>query len=311
LLLDPQSLPPRIVLLWNRVLVQSFRPLKYHRYCFGDPALPLVLTSAVRSSFSGLDQRLFRLPITSSRRASPSSRVLPSNTYPAAATTESSHGLLLPTALEESEVHCSRAVLTRYVPPSGFDYPLDGLLPRIPCRFCFAPAALLGFSLRRFPLPRGFNSVSAGKDPHTVNPQVTPAPKYRTGPAGLGFWGHTSRKCLASDGCLSRRSPAPPLGFIPPGLSRESLDQDFSRSPLTRFADPAIARRIHRRPRVSIGSRLASTSLAPECTPVEATLLGFPHRPHPDRSNLAPPGLLSSPRTGSHITADSPALLGR
>jgi hypothetical protein len=200
---------------------------------------------------------------------------------------------------------------TRSVPPSGFGHPLDGLLPRIPCRFCFTPAALLGFSLRRFPLPRGFSSVSAEKDPHTVDLQVTPAPKCRTGRAGLSFWGHTSWKCLATDGCLSRRSPAPPLGFTPPGPSRESLDQGFSRSPLTRFADPAIAHRIHRRPRVSIGSRLAPTSLAPECTPAEATLLGFPHRPHPDHSSSPPPGLLSSPRTASHIAADFPVLLGR
>ena len=168
----------------------SFRvchPLKYHRYCFGDPALPLVLTSAVRFFFNGLDRRLFRLPITSSRRASPSFRVLPSNTYSVTAVTESSHGLLLPTALEESEVHCPRASPTRYVPPSGFGYPLGGLLPRIPCRSCFVPAALLGFTLRRFPLPGGFASVSAGKNPRTVNLQVTPAPKCRTGRAGLGF----------------------------------------------------------------------------------------------------------------------------
>ena len=213
--------------------------------------------------------------------------------------------------IKNSRSTCRGLKPARYVPSSGFGYPLDGLLPRIPCRFCFAPAALLGFSLRRFPLPRGFVSVSAGKDPHTVGLQVTPAPKCQTGRAGLSFWVHTSRKCLATDGCLSRRSPAPPLGFTPPGPSRQSLDQDFSRSPLTRFADPAIAHRIHRRPRVSIGSRLAPTELAPECTPVEATLLGFPHRPHPDRSNLAPPGLLSSPHAGSHIAADSPALLGR
>jgi len=35
----------------------SFRvchPLKYHRYCFGDPAVPLALASAVRFSFNGL-----------------------------------------------------------------------------------------------------------------------------------------------------------------------------------------------------------------------------------------------------------------
>jgi hypothetical protein len=273
--------------------------------------LPLVLTSAVRSSFSGLDRRLFRLPIAPSRRASPSFRVLPSNSYPAATTTGSSRGLLLPTALEGCEVHFSRASPTRYVPPSGFGYPLGGLLPRVPCRFCFAPAALLGFTLRRFPLPKGFRGVSAGRNPHTVNLRVTPAPKCQTGHGGLGFWVHTFRKCLVIDGCLSRRSPAPPLGFTPPGPSRESLDQDFSRSPLTRFADPTITRRIHRRPRVSISSRLASTSLAPECTPVEATLLGFLHRPHPNHSNSAPPGLLSSPCTGSHITADSPVLFGR
>jgi hypothetical protein len=50
----PRTLPSGVVLLWNRVLVQSLRPLKYHRYWFGDPAMPLVLTSAVRFSFSGL-----------------------------------------------------------------------------------------------------------------------------------------------------------------------------------------------------------------------------------------------------------------
>jgi hypothetical protein len=273
--------------------------------------LPLVLTSAVRFSFSGLDRRLFRLPIASSRRASPSFRVLPSNSYPAATATGSSHGLLLPTALEELEVHCSRASPARYVPPSGFGYPLGGLLPRIPCRFCFTPAALLGFTLRRFPLPKGFRGVSAGTNPHTVNRRVTPAPECRTGHEGLGFWVHTFRKCLVIDGFLSRRSPAPPLGFTPPGSSRESFDQDFSQSPLTRFADPTITRRAHRRPRVSIGFRLAPPCRAPECTVAGTTLMGFPHRPHPDHSNSAPPGLLSSPRTGSHITADSPVLFGR
>jgi hypothetical protein len=29
-------------------------PLKYHRYCFDDPAVPLALASAVRFSFNGL-----------------------------------------------------------------------------------------------------------------------------------------------------------------------------------------------------------------------------------------------------------------
>lgn len=54
---------------------------------------------------------------------------------------------------------------SRYVPPSGFGHPLDGLLPPRPCRFCFAPAALLGFTLRSFPLPQGSRRVSAATEP--------------------------------------------------------------------------------------------------------------------------------------------------
>jgi hypothetical protein len=44
----------------------------------------------------------------------------------------------------------SRVLPARYVPPSGFGYPRGGLLPAIPSRFCFTPAALLGFALRSF-----------------------------------------------------------------------------------------------------------------------------------------------------------------
>jgi hypothetical protein len=46
--------------------------------------------------------------------------------------------------------------------PTGFDYPLDALLPSMPRRFCFAPAALMGFTLRSFPLPKGIRRFPAG-----------------------------------------------------------------------------------------------------------------------------------------------------
>jgi len=39
--------------------------------------------------------------------------------------------------------------------PAGFDYPLDVLLPSTPRRFCFTPAALMGFTLRSFLLAKG------------------------------------------------------------------------------------------------------------------------------------------------------------
>jgi hypothetical protein len=38
-------------------------------------------------------------------------------------------------------------------PPAGFVYPRDGFIPPKPGRFCFTPAALMGFALRSFPLP--------------------------------------------------------------------------------------------------------------------------------------------------------------
>jgi hypothetical protein len=63
----------------------------------------------------------------------------------------------------------------RYGPPSGFGYPLGGLRPPRPCRFCFTPAALMGFTLRSFLLPEGIRAVSGGKHPRTVSLVGNPA----------------------------------------------------------------------------------------------------------------------------------------
>jgi hypothetical protein len=97
-------------------------------------------------------------------------------------------GLPFPSAHEEPQVHFPRALPARYVPPSGFGYPLGGLLPAIPCRFCFAPAALLGFTLRSLLLPEGIRPVSERKDPPTVSPVGIPAPKARAGSTGRSSW---------------------------------------------------------------------------------------------------------------------------
>jgi hypothetical protein len=180
---------------------------------------------------AGYRRKRFRLSAVSSRRASPSCRVLPSHTYPTATATESSHGLPLPSAHQESEVHFSRAKQARYVPPPGFGYPPDGLLPRIPCRFCFTPAALLGFTLRRFPLPTDIHGLSARKNPRTVGSAVFPPPKRQTGPTSLGFWVHTCQDCLAAVRGFSPTTTGASLGFSPsraclrrpcPGLLQDS-----------------------------------------------------------------------------------------
>jgi len=180
----------------------------------------------------------FKLPTASSRRAAPSSRVLPSNTYPTAATAESSHGLSLPSAHQESEVYFSRAKPARYVPPSGFDYPLDGFLPRIPCRFCFTPAALLGFTLRRCPLPRGFRGFSVRKNPLTVSPAFLLPPKRQTGPTGLGFWVRASRDCLATPRRFRPRTTGVSLGFCSFRAFFRRPWSDFSGTPLACLAGP-------------------------------------------------------------------------
>jgi hypothetical protein len=79
----------------------------------------------------------------------------------------------------------------RSVPPSGFDYPRDGFLPAIPCRFSFTPAALLGFTLRSFLLPKGIRGFNPEWTHLPFRLALLPPPKRRTGPIGLGFWALT------------------------------------------------------------------------------------------------------------------------
>jgi len=140
----------------------------------------------------------------------------------------------------------SRAKPARYVPPPGFGYPLDGLLPRIPCRFCFTPAALLGFTLRRFPLPTSIHGLSAGKNPRTVGSAVSPPPKRQTGPTNLGFWVHTCQDCLAATRGFSPTAAGASLGFCPsraylrrprPGLLQDS--SHVLHQPWRSLAEPA------------------------------------------------------------------------
>jgi len=227
----------------------------------------------------------FKLSAASSRRASPSSRVLPSNTYPAATTAEPSHGLPLPSALEESEVHSSRAKPARYVPPSGFGYPLDGLLPRIPCRFCFAPAALVGFTLRRFPLPRGFQAFQPGRTHIPLARRYfrhrSVRPARRASVAGFAPLGIA----LQSRGGLGRRPLAPPLGFAPLGSDCESLAPDLSGPPLACLARPRDYSRSQPAPQSVNRPSLYLAQPIPEYRLAEATLLGFLHRPAPEHSD--------------------------
>jgi hypothetical protein len=103
----------------------------------------------------------------------------------------SSPELWSPTAHTSGEGPQSRALPARLVPPPGFGYPLDGLLPSQPVRACFIPTALMGFS------PFGvFSSRKVSKafrpamDPHTVSRAAAPkgrilGPDRRAAVSGL------------------------------------------------------------------------------------------------------------------------------
>jgi hypothetical protein len=100
--------------------------------------------------------------------------------YPAVPSQSAATGRLLSWALVPYSTYRIRGPLhagmpTRQVPPSGFGYPIDGLLPLIPCRFSFAPAALMGFTLRSFPLSKGIRSSSHQMNPPIVQPVGAPA----------------------------------------------------------------------------------------------------------------------------------------
>jgi len=155
-------------------------------------------------------------------------------------------------------VHSSRVLPARYVPSSGLGCPLDGLLPRRPRRFCFTPAALLGFPLRSLLLPQGIRVVSARKHPRTVPPDVVPVrrggrPARRAAVPGLRPLLESSDDERGLKASIAGCSP----GFFPPGVQ--------GRKPWPRFR-PASSR------------ALASTSvLRPSSRPRLGVSIGF-HR---------------------------------
>jgi hypothetical protein len=178
----------------------------YRPHGLGDPTLPLAVSSAVWSSRSpGFAGYL------SSDRTSPLFEFrLPLEHYPTTPSQLAATGRLLSWALvpfstSRIEGPPNAGMPTRYVPPSGFGYPLDGFLPSVPCRSFFIPAALMGFTLRRFLLPEGIRGVTTRKHPHAVPPSDVPATEAPGRPDRLRLLGFVpSRSPWQSRGCLAR-----------------------------------------------------------------------------------------------------------
>ena len=98
-----------------------------------------------------------------------------------------------------------------FVPPSGFGYPLDGFRPSNPCRFYFAPTALLGFTLRSVPPSQGFRPFPTGRSHRPLRSGVFPPPKRLAGLQSPGPWVLTLARIPYARHVFS----APPAGCSP------------------------------------------------------------------------------------------------
>jgi hypothetical protein len=118
-----------------------------------------------------------------------------------------------------------RRYLARHVPPSGFGYPLDGLLPSKPCRSCFVPAALMGFALRSLLLSRGKPAVSARLEPtYRFARRYTLAPEGAgAGSTSRGSWALTLPRVPGDPRVFSPQTTGCSLGLSLPGLLAEAL----------------------------------------------------------------------------------------
>jgi hypothetical protein len=124
-------------------------------------------------------------------------------------------------------------------PPAGFVYPLDGFIPPKPGRFCFTPAALLGFALRSFPLSLRCSVRFRPSGPtcqlfvRFTTPHKAARPARTTVASGL----RPVRESLAAVVLLARQPPAAPLGF---SLPRLAGDQTRRASPTSSHVLVAI-----------------------------------------------------------------------
>jgi hypothetical protein len=160
-----------------------------------------------------------------------------------------------------TRVHCSRGCRPRYVPPSGFGYPLDGLLPSKPHRACFVPAALLGLPLRRT-LRKVANVFRRRPDLHAVSPVLSPAATkdQRAGALDTDFQALTLPRVPGIPKRFRQRTTwTLPWGFPFQGIPPNALSGFHTALPLRALRIAAAPTAATPRLRVSIGTRLTCT----------------------------------------------------
>jgi len=175
--------------------------------------------------------------------------------------TSSSLGLLLPTALEDSEVHWPRTL------PTPATFRLQGLVTLWAAYSFRARAGFVSHRRRSWDSP--FGAFASRKVSATFPGGRTHVPFRRTGDpgaegAGPAQWTAVSgllpfRESLAAAAGLVRRLLVAPLGFTLLGPAGGNLVRALARTPPTRFAGAGLTTGAHWRLGVSLGLRLASS----------------------------------------------------
>jgi hypothetical protein len=164
-------LPQRPILSWNSFPVQSTKPATYR--LIGLP-IPLRRWTCPRPCgfsqpvFSGIARTIPETPLVGFHVPPESCPVVPSYRFtrrrnPAAP-------LMSFRSLQHSpaaRIHLARACHTRFGPPSGFDYPLDGFRPSTPGQPYFVLTALLGFltPFEAFPSRKVLDAITTPSEP--------------------------------------------------------------------------------------------------------------------------------------------------
>lgn len=187
-----------------------------------------------------------------------------------------------------------RACLTRFVPPSGFPYPLGGLLPPSPGRPYLMPTALLGFNPSEpSPPERCFECF------HSEQTHVPFTCRYSVGRI-LGATRQTAtsgrrpfQESLAGPVRLTQAdSRLLPWALVPSRANHRTLGPRFLANSSLALGPPRSLR--HRDSpclRVSISARLARRSASRQAERRNrATLLGSLHRSAPAAQTEESPG---------------------
>jgi hypothetical protein len=261
---------------------------------FRDPALPLALASAVRYSIveSGCLQLSEQRQTLVGLR--PPYGVLPSifqSIRRSGQTPLMDFRSLQHVQISAIAFVCPEIPILPAHPPAGFAYPLDGFIPPKPGRFCFTPAALMGFALRSFPLPLRCSVRFRPSGPtcqffvRFTTPHKAARPARTTVASGL----RPVQESLAAAALLARQPPAAPLGFSPSKAFRQR-DPPSVPDVLSR-AFPESARPKRSAPQSLDSHRLARSRATHEAWLGRAAFLGFPHLCDPRHSRVAFAGL--------------------